>query len=105
MSLMRLPAASINSSDTLTAWGDEDVETEHVTEIAGIWSDNVGEDNILMVQLPEKKGEKREEQNGNQVENKGKIKRCRATYGLEQKESWCKSCRMKKKGVTCTHLS
>ena len=102
---MRLPAASINSSDTLTAWGDEDVETEHVTEIAGIWSDNVGEDNILMVQLPEKKGEKRETKRKSSDDNQGKIKRSRETYDLEQKERWCKPCRMKKKGVTCTRLS
>ena len=81
------------------------METEPVTEIAGIWSDNVGEDNILMVQLPEKKGEKRGTKRKSSDDNQGKIKRCRATYGLDQKESWCKPCRMKKKGVTCTRLS
>ena len=46
--------ASFNSSDTLTAWGDEDEGTESATEIAGIWNNNVGEANILTIQLPEK---------------------------------------------------
>ena len=54
-----------------------------------------------MVQLPEKKGEKRETKRKSSDDNQGKIKRSRATYDLEQKERWCKPCRMKKKGVTC----
>ena len=62
------------------------METEHVTEIAGIWSDSVGEDNILMVQLPEKKGEKRETKRKSSDDNQGRIKRCRAPFDLEQKE-------------------
>ena len=99
--------ASFNSSDTLTAWGDEDEETDSVTEIAGIWNDNVGEANILTIQLPEKKGGKRgtKRKSSDDNDSQGKTKRCRAHYGLDQKEEWCKPCRMKKKGVTCTRLS
>ena len=98
--------ASFNSSDTLTAWGDEEDEDEGETEIAGIWNDFTGEQNILMIQLPQvtkTRGEKRK--SSDQNENQVRVKRCRATFGTENKESWCKPCRIKKKGLTCLRLS
>ena len=98
--------ASFNSSDTITAWGDEEDEDEGETEIAGIWSDNTGQHNILMVQLPQvtkTRGQKRKSSDG--IDNQVRVKRCRATFGVDDKESWCKPCRTKKKGLTCLRLT
>ena len=98
--------ASFNSSDTITAWGDEEDEAGSETEIAGIWSDNIGQDNILMVQLPEvKKSRGKKRKGGDEIDSQVRVKRCRATFGVDNRESWCKPCRSKKKGATCMRLS
>lgn len=98
--------ASFNSSDTITAWGDEEDEDGSQTEITGIWSDNVGQDNILMVQLPEvKKSRGNKRKRSDDIDNQVRVKRCRATFGEDARESWCKPCRSKKKGATCLRLS
>lgn len=98
--------ASFNSSDTITAWGDEEDEAGSQTEIAGIWSDNIGQDNILMVQLPEvKKSRGNKRKRSDDIDNQVRVKRCRATFGDDDRESWCKPCRSKKKGAICLRLS